>query len=450
MMTFDHVLPELIRVCHEHHASHDSVARYCIVRDVRGRVRLIFELKKSAILAPAVREELEEALLTTLGNYFVKPILSAKGEWQRLVTEILGQAKNKWPAGWPRAVRNVLGGAGTPIEVGVRWTGIERTIGKEAWLTTTPPRPPWPLVRGKTPPIVTFHSFKGGVGRTTLVAAYAILLASRMHARRIAVVDLDLEAPGIGTLFDAPTERGVLDVLVDHIATGSINLDGASALAQVDSSVDQHITVFPAGRVDDVYVQKLARLDFSSAELGKDNPVGMALTAMLNAMKDRFDIILLDARAGLHDLAGMSLHGLAHVDVLVFRGTTQNLAGLEQTLRTLGSRDAPLVLIETLLPANEEEFKARREKTRSMIYGMLCEHVYEEDDPPQLGDVGEPHDVVPVRRRERFDGLDSLKDHVADVLNEGELKEVARRIDDECLLEAEGANEATDEDEDAQ
>lgn len=438
MMTFDHVLPELIRVCHEDSTSRDAVARYCIVRDVRGRVRLVVEPKKgSAVLL----EALEAALSATVGDYFVAPVLSAEsgGEVQRLSKQLLDQAQGEWPIGWPRSYRNVLGGAEEQVEVGVRWIGIERTVGKDAWLTPKPPKPPWPLVKGRTPPIVTFHSFKGGVGRTTLLAAYAIRLASGQPPRRVAVIDLDLEAPGVGSLLGTKTERGVLDVLVDHIATGRVDLEGASMPAQLEGDIGPNITVFPAGAVDDAYVQKLARLDFSSTEPGKDNPVGEALAAMLKEMKAHFDFILVDARAGLHDLAGMSLHGLAHIDVLVFRGTAQNLIGLGQTLRTLGSRRATqLVLVETMLPANDEElFDSRRQRTRVKVYELLCEHVYPEDDPPQLGDVGEPHDVVPVRRREWLDGLDSLKDHVVDVLKDGDLSEVARRIDDECTLDAE-------------
>lgn len=76
--------------------------------------------------------------------------------------------------------------------------------------------------------------------------------------------------------------------------------------------------MFPAGRVDDSSIQKLARLDFSSTEPGEHNPVSLALKAMLKKLKADHDVVLLDARTGLHDLAGMSLHGLAHVDVLVF------------------------------------------------------------------------------------------------------------------------------------
>jgi MinD-like ATPase involved in chromosome partitioning or flagellar assembly len=317
--------------------------------------------------------------------------------------------------------------------------GIERTIGKEAWLATNPPKPPWPLVAASTPPIVTFHSFKGGVGRTTLVAAYALWLASKTPRRKVAIVDLDLEAPGVGTLFGVESERGVLDVLVDHIATGRIDLADASLPSQLAGDLSPSITVFPAGRMSASYIQKLARLDFSSTEPGQDNPVGAALAAMLRSMRAEHDVILLDARAGLHDLAGMSLHGLAHVDVLVFRSTTQNLAGLEQTLRTLGSRedDPELVLVETLLPVRDDEFEARRQRTRARVYELLCEHVYPDSDPPQLGDVGVAHDVVSVRRKELLDGLDSLDGRIDDVLKDTELQAVARRIDDASVRDDE-------------
>jgi cellulose biosynthesis protein BcsQ len=450
-MTFDRVLPELIRVCSDNAATHDAIARYAIVRDVRGRVRVVVEQREPKSALPI--DGLQLALSAALGDWFVGPVVSAatRTDLRHLAQKVLERSKNKWPTGWPRSLRNVLGGQDTPLDAGGRWTGIERTIGKEAWMTTTPPAPPWRLKKGRTPPIVTFHSFKGGVGRTTLVAIYAIRLASRKTPARVAIVDLDLEAPGVGDLFGVRTERGTLDVIVDHIATGMLNLDGASAIAQVDPSVDPHITVFPAGRIDAGYVQKLARLDFSSAEPEAGNPVGLALSAMLERMKADFDVIILDSRAGLHDIAGMSIHGLAHVDVLTFRGTTQNFAGLEQTLRTLGGRDrAGIVLVETLLPANDEAlYRSRHERTRERVYEMMCEHVYDEDSLPQLGDIGEPHDVISVRRRDWLDGIDSLRGRVSDVLSDSELRQFAARVDEKCLLEAEVEPDAVDDEEES-
>lgn len=443
MMTFDRALPELIRVCSlaEDEQPRRLIGRYAVVRDVRGRLRLVIdqEVPEGSV------DTLEQQLVVALGNYFAPPILSSQGreDLRGLARKILEMTANKWPDGWPRSVRNLLGGADKPIEAGARWTGIERTIGKDAWLSMAPPGPPWPLLKGQTPPIVTFHSFKGGVGRTTLVAAHAIRLASQPKPTRVAIVDLDMEAPGIGELFGVQTERGTLDILIDHIATGETRLDRASALAQIDAAVDPRITIFPAGRVDGIYLQKLARLDFSSAEPGADNPVGIALTAMLKQMKASYDVILLDSRAGLHDLAGMSLHGLAHVDVLAFRGTSQNMAGLEQTLRTLGRRsDTRIVLAETLLPNDEELLRKRSDRTRDAVYDLMCEHIYEEDNPPQIKDVGEPHDIIPLQRREWLDGIDSLRGQVSNVLNETGFAKLTDRINDECKLSTDVETEA--------
>ena len=48
--------------------------------------------------------------------------------------------------------------------------------------------------------IVTFYSFKGGVGRTTALGITAARLAQDGH--RVLCIDLDLEAPGLADAFD--------------------------------------------------------------------------------------------------------------------------------------------------------------------------------------------------------------------------------------------------------
>jgi len=428
MMTYDRVLPVLLQTC-ETAPGAAEIERYCVVRDVKGRVRLAIKPVRGS--RPSVTA-LETMLTTALGAYFAPPILSAASgsDVQRLASRLLEDYARKWPRGWPRHFTNLLGGAPSPVDV-TRWSGVERTIGKEAWLAGSPPQPPWPRL-GTNPPIITFHSFKGGVGRTTLVAAYAIHLASK--GRRVAVIDLDLEAPGVGSLFGVATSRGVLDVLIDHLATGEIDLEGTNRAPALATTMDAFIQVFPAGQINDEYLAKLARLDFASGEPGGDNPVSRALEAMLKALKPSVDVVLLDSRAGLHDLAGLSLHGLAHVDVLTFRGTEQNLTGLEQTLRTLDARGAEteLVLVETLLPPREDEFTSRHERTKDRIYSLLLDTTYPEDDPPQRDDVDEPHDVLPVRRKEWLDALDSMAGLIDRVLGDDDLRRVAKRLDARC------------------
>ncbi len=57
----------------------------------------------------------------------------------------------------------------------------------------------------KKPLVVTFYSFKGGVGRSTALGLVAGILATRN--RRVVVVDFDLEAPGISIMFQPDIEN---------------------------------------------------------------------------------------------------------------------------------------------------------------------------------------------------------------------------------------------------
>ena len=68
--------------------------------------------------------------------------------------------------------------------------------------------------------IITFYSYKGGVGRSMAVANVAWIVAKEYH-KKVLVVDWDLEAPGLHKYFSkfAPgleKERGLIDYIDDH------------------------------------------------------------------------------------------------------------------------------------------------------------------------------------------------------------------------------------------
>jgi len=70
--------------------------------------------------------------------------------------------------------------------------------------------------------IITFYSFKGGVGRTMALANIAVLLVRKK--KRVLAVDWDLEAPGLDKYFrdyevqnvpENPEGKGLQDLLLD-------------------------------------------------------------------------------------------------------------------------------------------------------------------------------------------------------------------------------------------
>lgn len=443
-MTFDRVLPNLLSLCMEHGASR-SAERLGVVRDVRGRVRLVVQPYAGT---DPMWMEIEQVLKKGLGPYFVPPVLlaSGTGEHQQLAKNLLDQArKTRWPHGWPTSYETPLGMVEKLEGCDTVWFGIERTIGKDAWLSV-PSKPPWPLISDKTPPIVTFHSFKGGVGRSTLLASYAISAAAQN--RRVAVVDLDLEAPGVGSLLGATTTRGVLDILVDHLVTGKIDLQDATGKADLRHDLGERITVLPAGPLDKHFLAKLARLDFATVRPGEPSVVADAVRALLLSLKPQFDLILLDARAGLHDLSGMAVQALSHVNALVFRGSEQHLLGLEATFDVLGIEpQARLVLVETMLPARVEETAQWRQKTQERVHDLMCRLVYE-DPPPQLEDQDAGHRISHVTRKEWLEALDAFSGLTDHVLADAELRAVSERIDGVCGLAAEDQGTEVENEED--
>ncbi|KYF49889.1 hypothetical protein BE04_08095 [Sorangium cellulosum] len=216
-----------------------------------------------------------------------------------------------------------------------------------------------------------------------------------------------------------------------------MDLDDSYGYADAFGDLADKIAVFPAGRLDTAFVSKLARLDFASDEIGAPTeiPVSNALKNLLRRLRrEGYGAILLDARAGIHDLAGLSLHGFAHVDVLVFRGTTQNIDGLRLTLDVLNRRRRddlkPWVLVHTLLPASQEDYERRRSEIQQRVYDLFIDRIYEGDDVPQLNDRDAAHETMPLRRKPWLEDVDTLRGLADTLLADEELRAIAQRIDE--------------------
>lgn len=395
MVTFDDVLPTLLRVC-EGFPNFQVVRKCCVVRDLQGHVRLVLSVDGSRALDLVA---LEALLGQELGKWFKGPVL-AKGplvsgdprqqrELARLTSTVLETATEEWAdARWEDAA--------TGQEMRPRakkWFKLERRLSKFEWTARRRSGPPWPLVP-HAPAVVTFFSFKGGVGRTTLLASTAWQLASM--GKRVLAIDLDVEAPGLGSLLGADTARGVTDFLVDFVGTGREDLADLRAPASELGTQAALVDVIPAGRLDGRYFEKLARLDFAGSSLLDDtagSPVHQGLHALLQALRRAGpapDYILLDSRAGLHDMAGLSLHALAHVEVIVARDSQQGYRGLDLTVEALARQqrnELQCVVVENMAPIDpgSDEYQRVTKEFRARSWKSFSDYFYE---GPNASDSG--------------------------------------------------------------
>lgn len=168
--------------------------------------------------------------------------------------------------------------------------------------------------------VVTFYSYKGGVGRSSTLANVAVLLARWGY--RVLAVDWDLEAPGLHYYFkDAISEEpagGVIDLAHDF-------LDNAAPRSyEVRLEIeDGTLALLAAGRFDVDYAERVQSVNW-------DDLYRRGFAAYLEQLRAEwtanYDFVLIDSRTGIADTAGICTAHLPDRLVVVFTANDQNLS----------------------------------------------------------------------------------------------------------------------------
>ncbi|HTF04416.1 MAG TPA: AAA family ATPase [Bacteroidia bacterium] len=193
--------------------------------------------------------------------------------------------------------------------------------------------------------VITFYSFKGGVGRTMALSNVAALLAK--WQKKVLIVDFDLEAPGVekyftSSDFNLSTERsecpGVVDILTSFwFETSAIDWSDCVITA---SSPKYGVTcdILTAGKDTAAYASNLQNLNWDS--LFEKYNLAEKLERMRNEWKKKYDYILVDSRTGISDIGGICTIYLPDIIAFLFTTNDASLNGSVDVIkRAKASRD---------------------------------------------------------------------------------------------------------------
>lgn len=218
--------------------------------------------------------------------------------------------------------------------------------------------------------IVSFYSFKGGVGRTFTALEAAAQLAR--NGRSVCIWDLDLEAPALhrhAQLADLRVQlrTGTLDLLEGAAVDGAVSPDAVDDAVVKLHGTDYEVSFLMAAgtaclTADEASNGRSYAERYWAIDWGADYASNRAQNSFLSIadhLADRFDVVVIDARTGLTDLGYLSSRLLADAVVIVFGMSDQNVEGLrtahQAITRAVGSEPPPrTLLVANLVPDDVE------------------------------------------------------------------------------------------------
>ena len=236
---------------------------------------------------------------------------------------------------------------------------------------------------------LTFYSYKGGTGRTLLLSNVA-MLAARL-GRHVAVLDLDLEAPGLHYKFDgvsSPPGRGAVDWLGSWLRDDPADIsDFIVDVPVVDPfRPGGRLSLIPAGRAPSPeYFSALQLLGIDQKVL-HENGVD-AFLALKDAIEQAVkpDYLFIDSRTGITSTNAVTTRVLADSVIALAVNSPEQLDGTRSVLRTL----QPLTSVQSGEPIELHFVLSRLESAsdRPMPTTRVGQQVSAELDQEALKDV---------------------------------------------------------------
>jgi hypothetical protein len=296
IVRFDDSLPIIARiVCDELGAK--ALASGVVLRDATGRLAFFSD----AELSTEASEQLSRRLRHELQAYARSDrIVACRGEFG--VSDILSD---------PTILKVTANDCDLRL--------VDRRLVGADWLRA-------PACAAKPPQRYVFASLKGGVGRSTALSVAAAHFAS--HGRRVLAIDLDMEAPGLGAMLLDPAglpEFGVIDALVENGLSPLDDTFLADLVSPSSLTNRGKIDVMPAFGARSIRNPKeiLAKIARAYTENVRSDGTVASILDQVSELVDRFadptryDAIMIDARAGLHETTAASVLGLG-AEVFLF------------------------------------------------------------------------------------------------------------------------------------
>lgn len=203
--------------------------------------------------------------------------------------------------------------------------------------------------------VISVHSFRGGTGKSNTTSNLAAQLAAA--GNRVAVVDTDIQSPGIHVLFGFGDD---LDHTLNDYLWGKIPI--AQAAHDVTSVVAESTPIADGG------VLFLVPSSMKAADIARVLREGYDVGTLNDGFRElardlRLDYLLIDTHPGLNEETLLSIT-ISDILILILRPDRQDFQGTAVTVDVARKLDVPtLLLVVNKVPHAVDIEDLRRQMT---------------------------------------------------------------------------------------
>lgn len=182
--------------------------------------------------------------------------------------------------------------------------------------------------------VVSFYSYKGGVGRSVILIQTAYLLAKQ--GKKVAIIDLDIEAPSFNDIFedDIKNNNGIINYLFNKLYNINNEDSVVKFVSKLNINLNGEIYIVPAGEINFRYIKKL--------ELLKEKRIyeNQYIIEFIKELEKYYnvDYVLIDSRTGLNNWGALSVTDIADEVFLCGYPNKENVKGINLILSLIENK----------------------------------------------------------------------------------------------------------------
>jgi MinD-like ATPase involved in chromosome partitioning or flagellar assembly len=217
--------------------------------------------------------------------------------------------------------------------------------------------------------IVSVHSFRGGTGKSNLIANLAATMA--MQGKNIGIIDTDIQSPGIHVIFgldEDKMDRSLNDYLWGHCQLKDAVYDVGDVLETPDrqtTNTNGNLYLIPSS----IKAGEIARVLREGYDVGRLNDGLQEIIGTLD-----LDYLLIDTHPGLNEETLLSI-AISDVLVVILRPDRQDFQGTAVTVDVARKLQVPkmLLVVNKALPTLDfDKLHQKVEKTyKTPVAGIV-------------------------------------------------------------------------------